>query len=286
MSPRGALVFSLLATLCALGSLSHQAGAQTLRLRAERPVAHAETATSPWTGALRYSVLTDYADDRMPRGYTHSVVAGLGYSINNDWSINATVGGRAELFNGQIDKGEEQSYGQTVGAFGELSVDYGHEFAQHRIGFGLSGSPTMDEVGHQEGQKGVLGANGELKLRFFEKAYTITQTLEAGSILNETKYSIDGTINPDYYYSYKLDNSFRFFETYKLSLVFGVKTTRFLDGFWGYSYSNGIRVSKAWKTFSAALGYENGGFTDDGEVRLWYIDQYRRIGKLSMIYEF
>ncbi|NJL25727.1 MAG: hypothetical protein HC902_11505 [Calothrix sp. SM1_5_4] len=59
-----------------------------------------------------------------------------------------------------------------------------------------------------------------------------------------------------------------------------------MDGFLGYSYSDRFSLENTWRNVSLALTYTNGGFTDDGRVSLWFIDQYRRILMLAMNYAF
>jgi hypothetical protein len=62
--------------------------------------------------------------------------------------------------------------------------------------------------------------------------------------------------------------------------------TRYLDGFTGYSYNNTLSLAKSWEKMTVAFSYENGGFTDNGEVNMWYVDRYRRLMFLSANYAF
>ncbi len=121
---------------------------------------------------------------------------------------------------------------------------------------------------------------------FFARRYTMSHLLDWTSLINTYRSNSSGVANPDYFYTYKWVNSVRFLQTWKASYTFGAKVTRYLDDFVGYSYSNSFGVSKTWKSVSASLSYDNGGFTDDGYIRLWYIDEYRRVFRMFVSYSF
>jgi hypothetical protein len=282
MSPRG-LSPVLLMLVALTGAV---AGAQSLRLRTEAPKSSAEDQPA-WPAFVRYSLATDFADDRSPRAYTHALFTSVGYQFDKNWSVNTELGMRAELVNGQISKGEEQTYAETVSPSTAVELDYEHEFMErHSYTLDLHGEPLWDEASRLEGYKGLVGGGAELTLKFFDKIYTMTHSIDVTELINTFQYGTNLQYNPDYFATYKLGNSIRFLKTWKVSYTFGLKATRYLDGFWGYNYQNTVSLAKTWKHLSVALAYDNGGFTDDGEVSMWYLDQYRRVGRLLINYAF
>lgn len=243
-------------------------------------------APSPWSTALRYGVATDYADHRQPRGYEHVVAAEIAYTIDKNWGAGLNLGVTAETIDGQIPKGQEQEYHETLNPSTSLNLGYEDDFYQHGYSAGLFLQPLWDEPSKLEGYKALFGGGGNVKLNFFSKRFSMTHSLGAFSLVNTYHYGSNLRANPDNFYTYKWKNDLRLFKTWKLSYSFGAKVTRYLDGFVGYSYNNTVGVSKAWGPATAALTYDNGGFTDDGYLRFWYIDEYRRIFRLMVSYAF
>lgn len=284
MSSLGSLAQIL--TAVGLMTLSSFSSAQTLRTRTQLPSLQ-EAEQTKWDGFMRYGMATDYADTREPRGYINSLFGSIGYHFDKNWGVNAEAGGRAELIDGQISKGPEQSHAETLNPSTSMELDYEDKLSiNNSYSFFIHGEPLWDQASRLEGYKGLIGAGADLGLGFFGKAFTIRQTIDATELINTYHYGSDLGANPDYFYTYKLSNSLRFWKTYKLSYIFGFKTTRYLDGFWGYAYENTISLSKSWQKISVALAYDNGGFTDDGELSLWYLDQYRRVARISVNYAF
>ena len=270
--------------------LSISARAQTFRSSSaylSTPLtADGKPAPSPWDATIRYGVSTNYADTRTPRGYDHVLLGEIGYKINPRWDGSLALGVRAETVNGQIPKGQQQSYSETLNPSTGLAVSYGDKFYAHSYSVGVHGEPLFDEDARLEGHKGLIGADASVLFNFFTKRVSMRHSLDGSSLLHTYEYGSDLRANPDYFWTYKWKNDLRFARTWKVSYTFGAKVTRYLDGFVGYSYNNTYSVSKTWKSATVAVTYDNGGFTDEGYVRLWYIDQYRRVARLMVSYAF
>jgi hypothetical protein len=260
--------------------------AQTARSRGKIP-RPAQGNEQAFSAALSYSGLTDFADDRAPRMYTHNFGATIGYQMNERWSLEAAVGVRAEALGGQIEKGKEQSYDEVLSPSTSFSASYeGKLSAANSYGFALNGEPLWDTTSRLEGYRGVVGIDGKWTSGFFKRRYVMTHSFNVSELINTYKYSSEGSANPDYFLSYKFANVFRLFSETRLAYTFGAKMTRYMDDFIGYSYSNTISLSQGFGKFTAVLAYENGGFTDKGEISLWFIDEYRRLVRLALNYTF
>jgi hypothetical protein len=282
MSRAGSLLLILLAAL----ALSDAASAQSLRMRTQAPVTQKED-ESPWDVNLRYGMVTDYADTNQPRGYLNELILSTGYKFNKTWSVNTEIGGVAEFFDGQIDKKSEQSYDESLHPTTNVELDYDGKINNtHTYSFNVHGEPLWDEASRLEGYKALYGAGADLNLKFFHKAYTFGNLVDVTELHNTYYYGSDLTPNPDYFITYKLTNSLKFLGSWKIAYIFGFKSTRYLDNFWGYTYENTVKLSKSFGKVTAALSYLNGGFTDDGTLSLWYIDRYRSVAKFGINYEF
>lgn len=268
-------------------ALGHAAGFRpsSYYLRAQMPN-YSPTAKSPWSHNVTYSFASDYADKREPRSYNHTLAGGVAYDFSERWSLGVDLGLGYEMIDGQIPKEEQQSYSETVNPTTMVSLSYGQDLRRWTYSLGVHGEPLWTDDARYEGQKGLIGAGGQVKINFFGKRYSMTHSIDGTSLINSYHYAADGSANPDYFWTYTWRNDLRFLRTWKLSYTFGAKMTRYMDGFIGYSYNNTTALSKSWNGFVFAGSYNNGGFTDDGYVRYWYIDQYRRVARLTMSYNF
>lgn len=237
--------------------------------------------------SLQYLTFSDFADNRNPRAYTHSFTAGAEYGLGSNFSISAELGLRAETIGGQIEKGAEQTYDEVISPSTEFAISYDRHFlTNHSFGADLHGEPLWDQASRLEGYKGVIGADGRAILRFWDRRYAMGLNLDLSSLINTYPDRADNSPNPDYFYTMKWSHSFAIWSSLKFSYTFGAKVTRYLDGFIGYSYSEKYGLAYSWQRLTVAGIYTNGGFTDDGEVSLWFVDKYRRIGMLVVSYAF
>lgn len=243
-------------------------------------------APSPWDLVVRYGVSTDYADSREPRGYDHVAVGEITYSLTPHWSAGLGLNAKAETIDGQIPKGQEQSYEETLSPGTSFEVGYQNKFYRHAYAASLYAEPLWDEESKLEGHRGLVGGGGFVKFNFFNKRFSMTHSLTGLELINTYHYNSNLRANPDYFWAYKWKNDLRLFQTWKVGYSFGAKVTRYLDDFVGYTYNNTFSLSKSWGGATATLSYDNGGFTDDGYVRLWYVDQYRRVFRLMVSYAF
>ncbi len=127
---------------------------------------------------------------------------------------------------------------------------------------------------------------GSVTLRLLNRRWILSNDLSIAEMINTYSYGSDLNANPDYFWTYKLSNVFRVYKGFRATYTFGAKVTRYMDEFIGYNYSNSVSLSYVWPRVSLALAYDNGGFTDDGTISLWYIDQHRRLGRMIVGYTF
>ena len=260
--------------------------AQTGRARVQIPRPF-EGNVEGFSGALGYSALTDYAVNRTPRAYTHNILGSIGYQLDEHWSLDAALGLRAETIAGQVEKGKEQSYDEVLNPSTSFSVSYTDKINYNNAyELSLSAEPLWDKASRLEGYRGIIGAGGKLTSDYFKRRYVMTHALDGSELINTYKMGSDLSANPDYFFSYKFANVFRLFGQTRFAYTFGAKVTRYMDDFVGYSYMNSFSLSQRFGKFTAVLAYENGGFTDRGEISLWFIDEYRRLARLKFNYTF
>jgi hypothetical protein len=242
---------------------------------------------SAWSSILRYSVLTDAAQEVTPRSYTHVFLGDLEYSLNSSWSLGGNVSFRAGTVGDQIYKGPQQSKGERINPGAGVALNYVFPiFGDNSLKFFGGFDVFLDESSRLEGYLGLFSLGTEMTLNFSEVGYVMGHSFVISEMANSFEYSTEGSANPNLYYNYSFSNNLSFMKSWTLNYTFGFKMTRYLDDFLSYSYSNKYGISAKWGQFSTGLSYENGGFTDEGYVDLWYIDAYRRLLKLTLSYVF
>lgn len=236
---------------------------------------------------MRYSALSDFADNRTPRAYVHNILGNISYQLNEHWSLDSQLGLRAETIAGQVEIGKEQSYDEVLNPSSAFGVGYSGKFnSNNAYAVSLNGEPLWDKSSRLEGYKGIVGVGAKWTMDLFKRRYVMTQDLDISELINTFSMSSDLTPNPDYFFTYKFANVFRLFGQTRFSYTFGTKITRYMDSFVGYEYMNSFALSQRMGKFTAIMSYENGGFTDRGEISLWFIDQYRRLARVSLNYTF
>lgn len=265
--------------LLASGLMYPLAGLEAASLQSTSRVKPPRTAQhDKWAGSFNYSLGSDLADQRRPRLYNHALSGHANYNLSPHWSASTELGIKTVSIDGQIQKGQEQSYSETLSPTSVFLLNYQQQIQpRSQISFSLHGEPFWDEASRLEGYKGLVGGGGSLQFNFFKNSLRLANAVDASSLINTFHTGSDLKANPDYFLTYALLSSVTFLKSFSLSYKFGLKTTRYLDNYWGYNYQNVIALSKKWRNMGLALTYSNGGFTDDGSVSLWYLDQYRRL---------
>lgn len=248
-----------------------------------------EMDVSPWSLSMGYRLGTDLAEKLEPRSYTHGVLFSLGYSFNQRTGLLFSLGANTQTVNGQIFKDQQQDYAETVGLDPSIGLNLNSSKAiwgRHVITGGVNVTPLIDEISQRQGYQGVMGANAALALHFWKKFYSLSQNISYSHLFNEFFYNTNAKPNPENNVVYGMSHNFQISRTFSFGANFGIKVTEYLDGFIGYSYNNSQSI--AWQNggWKARLSYENGGFTQDGQVEMWYLDKYRRLVSLGAGYEF
>lgn len=240
-----------------------------------------------WPGWISYGVGSDFADTRSPRAYSHAISGSLGYNFDSNWRADLIIGASTQTVNGQIIKGEEQREAETLSPSTAASLTYSNYFnKQLSYSIGLNGEPLWDEPSRREGYNGIYGVGTGISIRLFRRHYTMSHSLGYSQMSPTYEYNSVGRINQDSFANYSFGNSLKVGAWFNISYSFGGKLTRYLDGSSTYSYSNIVGINRSWNQFSTYASYTNGGFTQDGEVSLWYLDQYRRLFRMGVSYAF
>ena len=241
--------------------------------------------TNPWSVGFNYGVSTDLADYSSPRLYYQGLGLNIGYTLNSKWSLLASLNGSFTTLDGQIDKRQEESALESTG----VNPGFGLNFSPG-VGtpwfLGASANVLLDTASRREGYLGLFSLNGGGTWMFFTDHFSMTHSFGVTELANTYDYSSAGTANPETWLVYSWSNALKLSEYFSLGTGFGLKQTRYLDGFWDYSYSTSLSASFTRKTWSMSLTSSNGGYTEDGRVSLWYVDRYRRLVSLSMAYQF
>ena len=93
-------------------------------------------------------------------------------------------------------------------------------------------------------------------------------------------------VQPTTGFLYKFENSYALAKDIHIGFGLGVKITNYLDGSSLFNNNNSIFMGGKISKVIVAIAYENGGFTEEKQVDLWFIDRVRQMVTLSAAYEF
>lgn len=240
--------------------------------------------------SLAYGVNSDLADQLRPRIFNHTLNGSGSYNVRDWFQVTAGVGAFFTTLGSSVSKYKEDSGISSVslGLSRSLSQDLGTFLgAKHSASIAVSGGLPLTEESQIEGYLGNIGAGPVLSSSFFDGILNVTNVLSYSQIFNRYEFSpFDGTAIPTSNYSYTLGAGVKLIWNLKVGASFGVRRSRYTDGFTDFSYNNTQSLSWAAGAWSAALTHTNGGYTDDGEVSLWYVDRYRRLVSGTIGYSF
>jgi hypothetical protein len=240
---------------------------------------------SRWMGGFEYSVSTDLAESVSPRGYRHGINAEAGYSLFKNWNFTLGLEMGFNSYSGQIDKRQEEGVYETLGVNPSLGVQYGFPYESHWTFSSILIFPG-DSVSRREGYQGIGILSAAYKHSLLSGRWTLTHSLTLMEILNSYSESTWGTANPGTSLSYKMSHSMQLYQRLNFIYIFGIKQTRYLDGFWDYSFTNIFGLAINTDSWNVMLSSNEGGFTDEGDIQFWFLDEYRRIVSLTLGYQF
>lgn len=240
-----------------------------------------------WSFATGYGVSTDLADSLTPRIYYQSLDASVTYRWQQRWSVTGGLMLSFTTIDGQVDKLQEDTVYDSTGASPLLSINFLPDPAMPSPWFAsINAVALMDSASQREGYLGVWSMTGGGAWSFFNDKLTMSHSLTVSEVLNQYETSSAGTANPGTSIAYGLNNTVSVTSLFSLTFGFGLKQTRYLDGAWDYSYLTSMAGVLAKDNWSCTLSTTNGGYTDEGRVSLWYVDQYRRLVTLSFGLQF
>ncbi len=240
--------------------------------------------TSPYQISAQYSVGSDLLDQVRPRRMEHDLSVNTIYN----WSEHLRSGALADIsyfsFDNQVVE-TQQGYGSvqpSISFFTTYSLKTPY-VTSHNIG--VSYYLPLDEYSRLEGYKG----SGSLSTTFVQKIIpklTYIQGFRGSYLFNTFDKTAAGTPNRTYSVSASPMLSWSMFSKLSLLLGFGVRWGQFTDGNNDYSYNNSQTLSYSYKNISAFVSHINGGYTENGDIYLWYIDKNRNYFTAGISYDF
>lgn len=240
--------------------------------------------TSPYQVSAQYSVGSDLLDPVSPRRMEHDLSVNTIYN----WSDRLRLGALADIsyfsFEDQVVE-TQQGYGNI-----QPSVSFFTTYAlktpfltSHNIG--ASYYLPLDEYSRLEGYKGSVSVNTTLVQKIVPK-FTFIQGFRASYLFNTFDKSAAGTPNRTFSGSMSPMLSWSVLSKFSFLLGFGVRWGQFTDGSNDYSYNNTQTLSFSHKNFAAFVSHINGGYTENGDIYLWYIDRNRNYFTAGISYDF
>lgn len=248
-----------------------------------------------WGGSLRYDVNSDFADEREPRLMTNRIGSNIEMTVKNrDDATNPhiTLGLDVEAeyttIGREIDARQQVMEVTDLTGYAMKHWDLGTAVgAMH--GFNLSVGATVPTSFRSqfEGYRSMPYADLMHTMGFDEGLFSVIQRFTTAFIANTYEFSPSTRLtNPDFVNTYRLSGGVQLGKGFALGVGGSVRATRSLDGSTIVNWANSQTLSWRNGSFVARLRHTNGNHLTDSDVNLWFIDQYRRLVGLSMMYEF
>ncbi|HAG91024.1 MAG TPA: hypothetical protein DCL41_04090 [Bdellovibrionales bacterium] len=225
---------------------------------------------------LGYSAMTDRADTESESVYFNALGTGIyagymGWTANVDTSFNYTsVDGEVKA-----DQNDRDFYLQDT----TLSISKAlWQDSQNTLSPSVFYVLPTNQATQNLGIKGVLGLDLMLNSRFFKNKLSLTNSGSAYGIINTYYYSpLTGLVNQNAGYSYKLGLTYQMFKGLSASVGGGVKLSQYVDGSQTFRFQNSARLSYQYAKWTVYGFWMNGSYSDQTDLDLWYVDEYRQI---------
>ncbi len=290
-------VLAIIATLAVVSGNAYSAETEAKPVKAEQSAEgkiearkEDKEAKAPFGASVGYSISTDFAEKLEPRLYQHKVAVDASYKFRDYFSMSFSTGYFFKTLSSSISGYEEDS------GISHISLGISRNFsrklgkfvgAEHSISAGASGSLPMMEEDRIEGAHGSVELAPKLNSKFFDRLFSISNRVYYQFIFNKFDFSpVSNEPTANGAYGWTVDSSIPIVGELSAGLGFGIRRTRYSDGFHSFSYSNSQSLSYSLGSLSMSVSHSNGGYTDDGTVELWYVDKYRRLVKATLAYSF
>ena len=236
--------------------------------------------------SVGYNVSSNFADELEPRLYRHKVSGSGSWKIRNLFDVSVGVGYFYKSLGSSISRFPEDSGLDSVniGISQGLKQDLGHFLGtDHSAGLGVSTSFPMDEESQIEGYQSTLSFKGGVKSAFFDKLFTVKNSLRYNRIFNKFDFSpTDQTPTTKSSWGFGTGVSFPIWKGISGGFGFSARKSQKTDDSEGFNYNNRQSLTYSYKKASLTISHVNGGFVDDGNVDLWFVDKYRRLVSASL----
>lgn len=255
-----------------------------------RPIAPAEPSLLKWNGSLDYAIRTDLADRIRPRLYQHSLTLTYGLErVPWAWSL----AGRIQA--GYESAGEERSEVLVNQNNKELFIN-NFELITQKVVSGPADSSWRFSLGNEfptsphaqrENYASVTSLEVVASLPIFIKRFNFRVGSEFYYIWNRYEFSpATGDLNKQGGWRGDLQLRWDIWRQWYISGQAGAQVSRYLDGTNDLTYRNSISTGYNWSHYAVWLSTSNGTYLDRSDAFIWFVDEYRRMLALGLIYKF
>ena len=151
---------------------------------------------------------------------------------------------------------------------------------------GLVTSLPASDSAKVDGYEAIETGFFELNTRVVKGVYNIVNSIAVSYIFNRYNYS-PGTLlsNPNSYGQYELVNILRMNRFMSFDIGMGARMSHTLDGTTTVHFENQEALNFKYHQWHATLSYSNGNYSDQSNIDLWFVDQYRQVVGFGVVYE-
>lgn len=231
---------------------------------------------------LNYSLSTDFADSLKPRKFDHGIEVAPLFVVKQSWllltdlqatyySLDNTIptDHNFQLSDGSLGAGKLIHFGPN--SMNDLLLTVGNNF-------------PLSEKSQFEGTAAIPSAHTMAILKFPQFRTMLSNDLGVAYYVNANQFSpLTGSYTQQFATSDQIGLTYFILDNWSVSAGGGIKNTVFKDGFSQFDFKNffttDVYIGDVWY---AELGYENGTYSDNTKVDLWYIDQYRQVSSFTL----
>jgi len=244
-----------------------------------------------YDGNLSYRLGTDFAQEREPRAFEHryrAEAAGTKSLNGKPWlRLGANLAVVNRSLDNEIVRDQDSNSLQDAEIFVSRHFDLGY-WGRMKHGIILTGSNLfpLSNQSRYEGYRSV--PSGEVSLQTqINPTFAVDQRFLVDYVVNTYRFSpVTQEVNPDWGVEYQASLGTRFQKWFRFDVGANVRTTHFLDSTNLLSFNNFQAISFSNQRFSLILAHINGQHLNQEPAGLAYIDQYRRLVRLTAVVMF
>lgn len=246
-----------------------------------------EEVKSDWSVNLMYFVSSNLAEESDKRPYKHFLYSEVEYNMGHlgsgDWGITASTALEGLSDGNNFNNKEANPKWHDL----DLGLDYQQKiFSQSALILSMTVSLPTGYDSQIEEVKSTLNSEARLMTPFLNKKLSMMNRLAGSYIFNTYSESVTSKeSNVNYLGEYGLGFSYSLVKGFTIGAGFNAKSFHAINGENELRTSTSQFIGFKQKSLSLKLSYLNGQYDQNDSVRIYYLDEVRRVIKFEVVYD-